>query len=657
MNRNQSLVRKIAYIAAIALLLIPLSRLSEPATKSAVRDEDGKTVKIVGSAGGTLARMRTASGLAPAELGEIDPASATMKFATLGLRPVAVAWLWDKAHHYKKIKDWDKLEATVEQIIRLQPNDLEVWDFQAHNLSYNVSVEFDDYHYRYAWVKNGIGFLVQGTEYNRDEPGLLNQIGWFTGQKIGRSDEAKQFRREFRHDTEFHKEFIAAGIDPYVPEALAPNPTPKNPKDLSPKPDNWLVAKLWYDRSVDSALNSGRAIRGKTPLLFYSGAPMSLINGSAAIEKDGYFGEMAKIKWESAAEMWYGGDRDSSQLRGKFVFGNRPVPTSAGFDIRLNDYEEVQQQIKDMEAELDKLAPGIREKLAAEKKAALPESTRKVLELAPDKLTGEQYSIKYAAEQQIAVRHDEVARTVTGPDRIRALQLADQLEGEANHAKYINIYRGIVNFVYWKQRCKAEREPRMLAARTAVFEADRQLELGENFGEVRKLYENAWEAYAGIFKDYPELMDNPESEDLVESVERYRDLLSQLDKPFPVDFILNPMLDKHKRGQKLRELAKQVSDANADVPKDKQDDDKKDENKTPKPGNDQVTPEIKKPAENAKPAEDSDSKQDAEKKAAKPADDNAAEKPTEDKKPGTEKKSAEEKKPVEGKPAEAKDDK
>ena len=94
---------------------------------------------------GTLARMRAENGLAPAELGEIDPASATMKFATLGMRPVAVSWLWHKANEYKKFKDWDKLEATVEQIIRLQPNDLEVWDFQAHNLSYNVSVEFDDY--------------------------------------------------------------------------------------------------------------------------------------------------------------------------------------------------------------------------------------------------------------------------------------------------------------------------------------------------------------------------------------------------------------------------------------------------------------------------------------------------------------------------------
>ncbi len=568
MNRNQSLVRKVAYITAIALLLIPLSRLSEPSTLTTLKDDSGKVKRTVGTPGGTLAQMRAKSGLAPAELGEIDPASATMKFATLGMRPVAISWLWYKANEYKKVKDWDKLAATVEQIIRLQPNDLEVWDFQAHNLSYNVSVEFDDYRYRYAWVKNGISFLVQGTEYNRDEPGLLNQIGWFTGQKIGRSDEAKQFRRMFRDDKEFHKEFLTAGVD--VDQFAA--------KGFDGKPDNWLVARLWYDRATDAAVNSGRPIRGKTPLLFYSGAPMSLINGAAAIEKDGHFGERARTAWQMAAETWYGAGRDPSQLQDvKQVYGNRLIPTSAGFDIRLNDGEEVEQRTKVATEELDALAPGARAKLVAAKKAALSAGVREILDMPEDKLTPEQHQLKYTALEQMAVRHEEVARTVSGPQRVRALQLTDQLEQEDKLARYIKIYRGIVNFDYWRLRCKAEREPRMLAARLAVFEADRQLELGQNFGEVEKLYDNAWHAFAAIFDEYPPLMDNPEAEELVESVERYRDLLAQLDKPFPAEFVLNKMLAKHDRGRKILGLAKLVNDASADSPTPKKPDEKKPE--------------------------------------------------------------------------------
>lgn len=571
---NKSLVRKIAYIAAIALLLIPLSRLGEPDTRTQVKDNKTGVVKNVGSFGGTLASLRAENGLAQAQLGEIDPASATMKFATLGLRPIAVAWLWDRANHYKKIKDWSKLEATVEQIIRLQPNDLEVWDFQAHNLSYNVSVEFDDYRYRYVWVKNGIGFLVKGTEYNRDEPGLLNEIGWFTGQKIGRSDEAKQFRRIFRDDKDFHAEFLAAGVD--VERALG----------YDRKPDNWLVAGLWYDKAIDSA-TLGRPIRGKTPLLFYSGSPMSLINGANAIEKDGYFGERAITAWDEAARAWYGGDVSPSELR-QVVYGNRLVPTSAGFDIRLNDGEIVANRIKETAAELDKLAPGAREKLIADKRAALPEATQKALDIPDEKLNSENAQLKYTGQQQIAVGHEEVARTVTGANRLKAFQLADQLEGDLKLAQFIKIYRQIVNFEYWRLRSKAEREPRTMEARQKVFNADRQLELGQNFGDIQKLYEDAWEAFAKIFADYPELMANPEAEELVESVERYRDLLAQLDKPFPTDFVLNDLLEKHDRGRKLRGQAKLSSEANEDVPK-KPEEKKPDESDKEKPEPPQAT--------------------------------------------------------------------
>ncbi len=147
MNRNAAFTRKVAYIGAIALLLLPIAAISQPATIN-----PGKTGH---SAGGVLAQLRSRYNLAQAELGEIDPASETMKLSTLGLRGVAANILWNWANYYKKVEDWDKLEMTVNQIIRLQPNFVEVWDFQAHNLSYNVSVEFDDYRMRYQWGEEG----------------------------------------------------------------------------------------------------------------------------------------------------------------------------------------------------------------------------------------------------------------------------------------------------------------------------------------------------------------------------------------------------------------------------------------------------------------------------------------------------------------------
>ena len=113
---------------------------------------------------------------------------------------MAVNLLWEKANYYKKVEDWTNLTATLEQLAKLQPNFITFWKFQAWNLTYNVSVEFDDYHDRYYYVRRGIQFLQEGEHYNTDNPQLLWDLGWFVGQKIGRADEYVQYRKLFKAD-------------------------------------------------------------------------------------------------------------------------------------------------------------------------------------------------------------------------------------------------------------------------------------------------------------------------------------------------------------------------------------------------------------------------------------------------------------------------
>ena len=103
-------------LVAIAVLLVPLSILAQPADST--------------SPGGHLARLRAKFGLSQANLGEIDPTSETMRLATLGLKNIAVTLLWDRANHYKKVEDWTNLSATLEQMTKLQPNFYSIWDFQ-----------------------------------------------------------------------------------------------------------------------------------------------------------------------------------------------------------------------------------------------------------------------------------------------------------------------------------------------------------------------------------------------------------------------------------------------------------------------------------------------------------------------------------------------
>ena len=194
--RISSFVRKIIYLVAIAVLLMPLFWLSQPAT-NAVKG-------VQGSPGGKLAQLRDQYHLSQAQLGQIDPTSVTIKLATLGMRGVAANILWEKANDYKMKKDWTNLGATLNQITKVQPNFINVWSNQAWNLSYNVSVEFDDYRQRYRWVIKGIDFLKEGIRYNERQPRLLWDLGWMISQKIGKADESKQFRKLFKEDDDFH---------------------------------------------------------------------------------------------------------------------------------------------------------------------------------------------------------------------------------------------------------------------------------------------------------------------------------------------------------------------------------------------------------------------------------------------------------------------
>ncbi len=166
--------------------------------------------------------------------------------------------LWEKANFYNRHEDWVNLSATLEQIARLQPNFISVWVFQGWNLSYNISVQFDDYHDRYRWVLRGIDFLKEGTTYNRDEPRLLTDIGWTIANKIGRADEHVQFRRLFREDDDFNAT---------RPVALR---------------DNWLVGREWL-LIAERLVAQGGTVKRQKPAIFPFAAgdvPGQLLRGA-----------------------------------------------------------------------------------------------------------------------------------------------------------------------------------------------------------------------------------------------------------------------------------------------------------------------------------------------------------------------------------------
>lgn len=521
MSRDISFWRKVAYIGVIVLLLFPLFWIGQPATLTATGSNPG----------GVLARLRAANNLSQAELGEIDPAGESIKLATLGLRGVAANLLWEKSFEYKKKEDWEGLSATLNQITKLQPNFITVWEHQSHNLAYNVSVEFDDYRMRYHWVKRGIDFLVEGIRKNRENPRLLHYTGWITGQKIGRADEHVQFRELFREDTDFHD-----SLNTEVPVDKG--------HGWDGRPDNWLVSQLWYQRA-ERALDAGMVLKGKSPLIFHADNPMSLINYSSTIEEEGVLGQTAQQSWYEAGEGWK-------------QYGRLQIPTSWGHNVRLGEYEQVNEDIEQMRQRLEDLAPGVREQIRQEKIAQLEPELRAAVELTEEELTEENYRQYSEATARTSVSHREVAERAPEADRAAAIRLAERLGNQELMSSRISHYRSIVNYEYWGIRCEAEQTKTAVDAREFLYKA-KQAHDAADLETARSLYEASWQQWRKIYDQFPRLMDDITAEDLTNDIKRYQRLLQQLDEEMPSDFPLVDLLRKAmERDETLKEVYRQL---------------------------------------------------------------------------------------------------
>lgn len=481
-------------LVAIAVLLVPLSMLSQPADSA--------------SAGGYLARLRTQYGLSQANLGEIDPTSETMRLASLGLKNIAVTLLWDRANHYKKVEDWTNLSATLEQMTKLQPNFYSIWDFQAHNLSYNISVEFDDYHDRYAWVMKGIEFLRQGIALNLREPRLLGRMGWFIGQKIGRADEKRQYRRLFKADDDFHER--------------------DRPGRTLPERDNWLVAREKY-LAAQQLADSGAPLN-TTPLIFHSEPMMTAINHARALAEDGVFGDTGRDAWRLAGD----------EMRRYSV---REIPTTWDVPIRLGMREAELARADRLAKELEELLPGRFQALETQKRESLTPDQRAALAVPAMDRSEEQQQVVAAAEAALKVTWPMVAREAPTDVKPKAQELARQFMEANETAEIIGRYRDIVNFAFWRATCEAEVTDEMLKAREATWRAERDFE-NARLQAAKKAYEEAFEAWRKVL-DSSEVLrkDSLTADDIKELVDRYRKVLEQLDEPFPKPFILQDVLE------------------------------------------------------------------------------------------------------------------
>ncbi len=344
MTQQKLFYRKIFYLVAIAVLIVPLYLLGNPA-----RNE---------GEGGVLAQRRNDEGLSEAKLGEIDPAGSAMKLATFGMRGVAISLLWNRSLEYEKRSDWDNVVATANQITTLEPHFITIWDFVGWKLAYNASAQFDDYRERYRWVIRGFEFVQDGTAHNQNSPKLFVRAGWTISQKIGIADEKKQYRRLFREDEEL------AARQREREERRDNIPVLPNNRD------NWLFGYNFYKHAENLYENRGGDIGNETRLLFFGRAPLNRIRYAEWMEIDGcglnkenapvFDEENCAKAWREAQEAWE-------------EYSNKYVATTIEDKNNPGTYRKTSLNLqKEARAEMDRLEEEI--------VAALPEGeTRKTI--------------------------------------------------------------------------------------------------------------------------------------------------------------------------------------------------------------------------------------------------------------------------------------
>ncbi len=437
--------RKLVYIICMVALLIPLFMLGQPPTHPT----------LLGSAnlqgqGGKLAQLRDRYDIGQSSLGQLDPASETMRLASLGLRGVAATILWQYADYFKEEKYWDMLSATLNQLALLQPHFVSVWESQAHNLAYNVSAEFDDYRERYNWVKRGIDFLVKGTQYNRRQPLLQWHLGKYTTLKIGRSDEKRQFRQLFRDDQAYHKTLLDYGLDIEQPEVYG----------ADRKPDSWLVGRLWFLKAYE--LVRAGAYCKKTPIIFFAEAPWALIYYAETIEEEGVLDDKAMFAWSRASDAWAD-------------YGDLDLMTTWGHTVKLRGLDTANQTAERAFEKFQEFTRELREQIIQDNQDRFTPDEWSSLQKAEVDRTPQEAELVRSALNKVAMSPLALAQRLPREKRSEGISLANDLAGKQEFATHIDRSRELVNYRYWETRGEMEQTPVTVAARRQIYEAEKFL--------------------------------------------------------------------------------------------------------------------------------------------------------------------------------------
>jgi hypothetical protein len=329
-----------------------------------------------------------------------------------------------------------------------------VWDQQAHNLSYNVSAEFDDYRQRYLWVKKGIDHLARGVEFNRRQPMMQYTLGKYTTHKFGRSDEKKQFRQLFRNDEAFHKRLTEYGLDLQQPES----------RGSDQKPDNWLVGRLWFHKAY-LLVESGAPIK-KSQWILYNESPLALMYYAEAIESEGVLDDRAIFAWSRAHDAW----KD---------YGDMDLQTTWNHTIKMRGYTAAKATAEESRQVFEDFTSSARKQILEENWGQLTADESTAMKKADSDRSPNEASLVASALERIMPQPKIIAQRMPRELRAKATELSNDVAEKETFALHTERYREHCNYGYWETLSELEQTRTAVAARRQIYEAENFLMKGD----------------------------------------------------------------------------------------------------------------------------------------------------------------------------------
>jgi len=132
--------------------------------------------------------------------------------ALFTLRSLAINYFWIRADTLKMEGQYFDANHLARVICALLPNLPEVWDFQAWNMAYNISIAMPNPPERWIWIEDGIKLLRdKGLKALPRSPKLYHSLGYIFGDKIGRNID--EFHRYYKQRLAFEMmDILGPGI-------------------------------------------------------------------------------------------------------------------------------------------------------------------------------------------------------------------------------------------------------------------------------------------------------------------------------------------------------------------------------------------------------------------------------------------------------------